>query len=424
MTELAMPKLSDSMEEGTILTWLKADGEHVEAGDDLVEIETDKATMTYPAEASGTLRIIATEGTSLPVGAPIAELGSAPVPAAVAAPASTPAPPDVAEDVSHAVTSTEPAVAAPPHNGQSPRATKATPLARRVAAAHGISLESVQGSGPLGRVTRTDVLTAAGVAPPWTPSTAPRREPASAPSAPATVAPGNDQADPAKGQVEVRELTRLQAVVARRMAESKATVPHFQVETEVTMDAAVALRSELKRTVARAPSLNDMIVKATALALREHPLANAAYRGGRFELYSRVNIGIAVATEGGLVVPTIVDADQKSLGAIAADAQRLAGRVRDGTITPPELSGATFTVSNLGMFGMTAITPVVNTPQAAILGVGAFRPTLARVDGEIVERQLLTLTLSCDHRILYGADAARFLAQIRELLETPLRLAL
>jgi pyruvate dehydrogenase E2 component (dihydrolipoamide acetyltransferase) len=167
-----------------------------------------------------------------------------------------------------------------------------------------------------------------------------------------------------------------------------------------------------------------MIVKAAALALRHHPLANGAYRDGAFELYSRVNVGIAVAAEGALVVPTIFDADQKSLGAIAADSRRLASLVRDGTATPPDLTGATFTVSNLGMYGMTAITPVINVPQAAILGVGTMREVLARIDGEIVDRRLMTLTLSCDHRILYGADAAKFLSEIRELLEQPLRLAL
>ncbi|HET9094479.1 MAG TPA: 2-oxo acid dehydrogenase subunit E2, partial [Solirubrobacteraceae bacterium] len=186
-------------------------------------------------------------------------------------------------------------------------------------------------------------------------------------------------------------------------------------------------RAQLKQVARegdRVPSVNDLIVKACALALRSHPLANGSYRDDGFELHERVNIGVAVAAQGALVVPTVFDAATKSLGEIAAEVARLAARVRAGTISPTELEGGTFTVSNLGMFGMTAITPVINPPQAAILGVGAIRPTLARVDGAIVERSLLTLTLSCDHRILYGADAARFLAEIRELLETPLRLTL
>jgi pyruvate dehydrogenase E2 component (dihydrolipoamide acetyltransferase) len=188
------------------------------------------------------------------------------------------------------------------------------------------------------------------------------------------------------------------------------------------MDAAFAFRQELKEAGGRAPSFNDLIVKAAALALREHPLANGTYRDGRFELHSRVNVGIAVAADHALVVPTIFDADLKSLGSVAAESRRLAERVRTGEVSPSELSGATFTVSNLGMFGMTAITPVINPPQAAILGVGAIRETLARADGAIVDRRLLTLTLSCDHRILYGADAAAFLSTIREQLEAPLRM--
>jgi pyruvate dehydrogenase E2 component (dihydrolipoamide acetyltransferase) len=209
------------------------------------------------------------------------------------------------------------------------------------------------------------------------------------------------------------------------MAEAKSTIPHFQVQTEVRFDAAIALRAQLKQAAGDAPSLNDLIVKASALALRAHPHANGSYRDGRFELHDRVNVGVAVAADSALVVPTVFDADIKALGAIAAETRLLAERVRAQTITPPELSGATFTVSNLGMFGMTAITPVINPPQAAILGVGAARPTLRRNadTGEIEDAQLLTLTLSCDHRILYGADAARFLADIKTLLETPLRLA-
>jgi pyruvate dehydrogenase E2 component (dihydrolipoamide acetyltransferase) len=415
MTDITMPKLSDSMEEGTILSWLKADDDEVTAGEDLVEIETDKATVTHVAEAAGVLTIVAPEGTSLPVGATIARLGvtaDAPSPEAPAPRAN-----GRAADASNGQPAADsgvavPAAAASPAQGDGN--VRATPLARRIAAAHGVALDDVAGSGPLGRVTRSDVLRAAGIEPP-APATAP-----AAPTAPAA-APSPSGA---KGEVEVIEPTRLQAVIARRMAEAKTTVPHFQVQTDAVMDAAIALRAQFKATGVQAPSFNDFVVKAAALALREHPRANGAYRDERFEQYARVNVGIAVATEGALVVPTIFDADQKSLGAIAADARRLAGLVRGGTVSPSELEGATFTVSNLGMYGMTAIAPVINVPQAAILGVGALRETLARVDGEIVDRALMTLTLSCDHRILYGADAAHFLSTIRELLEQPLRLAL
>jgi pyruvate dehydrogenase E2 component (dihydrolipoamide acetyltransferase) len=206
------------------------------------------------------------------------------------------------------------------------------------------------------------------------------------------------------------------------MTEAKATIPHFQVQAEVPIDAAIALRTQINALDEHPVSLNDLIIKAAALALREHPLANGSFRDGGFELHPRINVGLAVAAESALMVPTIFDADQKSLGTIAADSATLAARVRDGSITPPELAGATFTVSNLGMYGMSAITPVINPPQSAILGVGGLRPTLAKQDREIIERTLMTLTLSADHRILYGAEAARFLAKISALLQQPLSL--
>jgi pyruvate dehydrogenase E2 component (dihydrolipoamide acetyltransferase) len=410
VSDITMPKLSDSMEEGTILSWLKADGEQVEAGEDLVEIETDKATVTHQAEVSGTLTITAEVGTSHAVGATIGRLGAAD---RADAPPARPV-----EQPTAAV-----AVAAN-GRGNGVVSTSATPLARRIAEHHGIDLEGVAGSGPLGRITRADVLRTAGIAPdvPPTPQAAPapeaaRATAARAPAEPTTSPLGTTRVEP----------SRLQQVVARRMAEAKATVPHFQVQAEVTMDAAIALRAKLKSLAGEGeavPSFNDIIVKAAATALREHPLANGSYKDDAFELHDAVNVGVAVAADDALVVPTVFDAAAKSLGEIARETRRLASRVRGGDITPPELSGGTFTVSNLGMFGMTAITPVINPPQAAILGVGAMRDVLARVDGEIVERHLLTLTLSCDHRILYGADAARFLSRIRELLEEPLRLAL
>ena len=236
----------------------------------------------------------------------------------------------------------------------------------------------------------------------------------------------------AKGETTVVELNRTQATIARRMAESKATIPDFALQIDVDMEACVTLRSELKRLApgspedgnANVPTYNDMIVKATALALREHPRANGSYRDGQVQLHSRVNVGVAVAAHDALVVPTVFDADEKSLGEIAREARTLAGRVRDGTITPPELGGGTFTVSNLGMYGIRSFTAIINPPQAAILSVGELQPR-AVADGEQVSaRNMLTLTLACDHRILYGADAAVFLARIRELLQTPTSLTL
>jgi len=229
----------------------------------------------------------------------------------------------------------------------------------------------------------------------------------------------------AKGETTEVELTRSQQTVARRMAESKATIPDFALQAEVDMEACVALRVELKRlSPEEAPTYNDMVVKACALALREHPRANGSYRDGRLQLHSRVNVGVAVATEEALVVPTVFDADLKALGEIAREARALAERVRTGTITPPELGGGTFTVSNLGMYGVRSFSAIVNPPQAAILSVGALAPRAVVHDGAVVARHTLAVTLVCDHRALYGADAARFLARIRELLEEPAALTL
>lgn len=421
MAEVVMPKLSESMEQGTILSWLKASGERIAIDDELLEIETDKATVTYAAEVAGVLEILVGEGSTATVGEPIARVDTdarkpdahdpdtpktARVPVTVAAVASASAPVD------------EPSGRG---NGRERRA--ATPLARRVAAAHGVALDDIKGTGPLGRITRSDVLAHAGVPARIEVSPPTLRASAPAPLAPLAVQPA---ADPPG--VKRHQQSRLQHLIAERMANAKATIPHFQVQTEVTMTATIALRAEIKALTAEhdpVPSLNDIIIKAAALALREHPLANGSYQDDGFVLlHDAINIGIAVAADGALVVPTVFDAADKSLGQIARETLRLAARVRSREISPVELEGATFTISNLGMLVMTAITPVINPPQAAILGVGAIRETLARVNDEIIDRPILTLTLSCDHRILYGADAARFLARIRQLLETPLELIL
>jgi pyruvate dehydrogenase E2 component (dihydrolipoamide acetyltransferase) len=436
MTEITMPRLSDSMEEGTIVRWLIEDGGTVARGQELVEIETDKATITHVAEADGVLEILAEEGTTLAVGEPIARVGvgseSAVANGSGGSVASELALSNVPKAIGNAPAASSngqvqaPALEPAGANGSAhvSAGALATPLAQRAARIHAVELGAVSGTGPRGRITHADVLTAAGVE-----VAQPRRAALRTAPVPGT-APASDTAAPsvagAKGETTRIEPSRLQQLVARRMAESKATIPHFQVQSEVAMDAAIALRAELKASVEgdAVPSLNDLIVKACALALRQHPAANGSYVDGGFELHGRVNVGVAVAAEDALVVPVVMDADTKSLGSIARETRRLAERVRTGEISPPELSGGTFTVSNLGMFGMTAITPVINPPQASILGVGALRETLARVDGEIVDRTLMTLTLSCDHRILYGADAAWLLADVRTLLETPLGLAL
>ena len=228
-----------------------------------------------------------------------------------------------------------------------------------------------------------------------------------------------------RGAVTSTEPTRTQALIARRMAESRATVPAFTLRATIDMDECVAMRDALKAAGAEiVPSINDLVVKAAAVALREHPTANGGYRDGRFEHYERVNVGVAVAAPGTLVVPTIFDADTKGLAEIATETRRLAGRVRSGEVTPPELSGGTFTVSNLGMFGVRSFEAVINPPQAAILAVGALESRAVVRERSVVIRRQMDVELSCDHRILYGADGAALLARIREILEAPLRLTL
>jgi len=425
-----MPRLSDSMEEGTVLRWLKADGDEVHRGEELVEIETDKATMTYESDAEGVLQIVAQEGTTLPIGEVIAIVGASN--GASAAPAAAAAPPSAAQAPGGPAPVPTPVAAAPPvsapaDDGAVPgERIKASPLARRLARELGVTLAAIAGTGPGGRIVRADVeAAAAGGSAAAAPAAALPAAPPPAPAAAPAPAPTAAELGTAKGDVTVQELSRTQLLVARRMAESKATVPDFTLQTDVDMEGCVALRAELKaleRPVV--PTYNDMVVRACALALREFPRANGSYRDGHFELYSRVNVGVAVAAQDSLVVPTVFDADLKSLSAIATETRGLAGRVRDGSITPPELSGGTFTVSNLGMYGITSFTAVINPPQAAILSVGALVPRPVVHDGEVAVRHVMPVTLACDHRILYGADAAEFLARIRALLERPLALAL
>jgi pyruvate dehydrogenase E2 component (dihydrolipoyllysine-residue acetyltransferase) len=452
VTEIVMPRLSDSMEEGTILKWLKDDGEPVARGEPLAEIETDKATLTYESDAAGVLTIVAPAGETLPIGSVIARLDAGNGASASAPPQPTAAPAEPAAPAPAAATPAE-AVAQPPAPPAPATAAdrgdrvKASPVARRLAREHGVDLHQVTGTGPGGRIVKDDVEQAAKAPqPPQAPPPAapdhaapapapPQALPAVAPSAPtpaptpapprAPAAAAVSETGTAKGDVTIQELTRTQSLIARRMAESRATIPSFELRTEIDMEACVALRTELKALGGDdVPSYNDMVVKACGLALREFPRANGSYRDARFELHSRVNIGVAVAAADALVVPTVFDADRKSLREIARDTRALAERVRGGAITPPELSGGTFTVSNLGMYGVTDFTAVINPPQAAILAVGALAPrAVVGDDGELVARNTMNVTLACDHRILYGADAAQFLARIRALLERPLALA-
>ena len=452
MPEIVMPRLSDSMEEGTILQWLKQVGDDVSVGDELVEIETDKANMAYESDVAGTLsEILVQEGETVAIGTPIATVGDSEASAqdgggtnrTAAGPvtAGDPPPPPVAKASSGVGPPTVPPAdaainASPASNGR--ERPKASPVARRIAKESGIELAQLSGSGPGGRIVKADVERAASSAGGAVGGTGPEEAsatagaggspaatgPAAEAVAPSSAAPGPETA---KGTVSYEDPSKLQSTVARRMSESKATAPHFYLEAEIDMSRLVAARGQIKAGAKEGdvvPSFNDMVVKACALALREHPRANGAYRDGRFELYSRVNVGVAVAARDALVVPTIFDADQKNLRQIAGDSRALAQRVRDGQITPPELSGATFTVSNLGMFGIDSFAAVINPPQAAILAVGAITERPVVRDGQTTTAHLMRVNLACDHRILYGAPAAEFLARVRSLLEEPLSLAL
>jgi pyruvate dehydrogenase E2 component (dihydrolipoyllysine-residue acetyltransferase) len=373
--ELTMPKLSDSMAEAVIIRWLVSPGEAFDRGAGLVEVETDKATVVYEAEAAGTLdSILVPEGASAAIGDPIAMLANG---------AGEVAQPQVSD-------------------GKRPNAT---PVARRKAVELGVSLHGLAGTGPGGRITQEDVERAAG-----------------APGEPARDVPVEAGG---KGDVETVELTATQATIARRMEESAKTIPVFTVSADVDMSLIAELRRGVREEREDAPSLNDFVVKAAASALQAYPRFNASFAGGRIECYSRINVGVAVATDDALLVPVVRDADRKSLAEIAAETRRLAEGARTRSLRPDDLADATFTVSNLGMFGVRSFTAIVDPPQVAILAVGGVRRApVDDADRGVVFRDLMTVTLSCDHRAVYGADGAQFLSRLRELLQRPLALTL
>jgi len=345
---VTMPRLSDSMQEGTIVRWLKRSGETVAPGDVLAEIETDKATMEYEAESDGVLEIVAAEGATVAVGELIARLGAGRV--------------------------------------------RATPVARRLARELGTDLASITPTGRRGQVMKHDVLAAVNGAP-----TPPPRDAAAA-----------------------TPLTATQRTIAIRMAKSRASVPDFDLEVEIDMTACLALRKQVEAP----PSINDFVIKACAVALREHPRVNGAFAADGFAIHDEVNVGIAVATDDALLVPVIRDADKRTIRDIAAASRELAKRARERRIEPRDLEHATFTVSNLGMFGVTRFTAVIDEPQAAILAVGAVQDRVIARDGRPTVAPMLTATLAADHRIVYGADAARFLGHVRDLLQNPVRMLL
>jgi pyruvate dehydrogenase E2 component (dihydrolipoamide acetyltransferase) len=413
-----MPKLSDSMEEGTLIRWLVAAGDDVAAGQEIAEIESDKAVMPYEAEVAGILHHVLAEGGSAKVGSLIAHI----VGAGESNPESEVVLTESKPSAVAKLMADEDAAWPPSRPQRFTDRVNASPVARRLAAALEIPLATITGSGPGGRVVKRDVTAiavrldgAAAVAPTATP----------VPTAPARSSVPADPTGTGRGAVEVRDLTRVQATIARRMSEAKSTQPEFALTVEVDMDAVAGLREGYRQLGGDiVPSFNDFVIRASALALREHPRANAAYRDGRFELYERVNVGFAVAIEGALLVPTLANADTLSLGAIAREARRLAAGAREGSLSAADLASGTFTVSNLGMYDIREFTAVLNPPQAAILAIGALERRAVVRDDELAIGRRMSMTLTCDHRILYGADAAKFLSAIRIGLENPLRLTL
>jgi pyruvate dehydrogenase E2 component (dihydrolipoamide acetyltransferase) len=446
VTKVVMPKLSEQMETGKIIKWLKQEGDRVQAGDILAEVETDKADVEMEAFGGGLLRkILVPAGSAAPVGTLIGVIaepgediasvvsqagggGGAPAAKTAAAtemasrPAEVPPQPR-REDPAARTPSPSDGPAAPgrPATAPAPRPAaveapvpavgtggpgdggrvKASPLARKIAAQSGVDLRLVQGSGPGGRVVRRDVEAASATG-------------AARPAAAAV---------PAGVEFEDRPLSQMRAIIAKRMPLSKAPVPHFYVSSEIAMDRAWALREELNALEGQPKvSVNDFVVRACALALRQHPGVNASFQGESIRVFHRAHIGIAVALEDGLITPVLRDADTKSIAQIAVEARELAERARARKLRVPELTGATFSISNLGMFDVTEFSAIINPPEGAILAVGTVRKVpVVTGDGLGVGRRMM-VTLSCDHRVMDGAMGARFLQDVKRLLEEPLRL--
>ncbi|HEX6472894.1 MAG TPA: dihydrolipoamide acetyltransferase family protein [Streptosporangiaceae bacterium] len=408
MPDVVMPRLSDTMQEGVLSRWLKAEGDQVHRGDVIAEIETDKATMDLEAYDEGVLeRLLVPEGTTASIGTPLAIIGTGagaaqeppPVPATLPRPpASTP---PAAPETSTAQLADGPRV-------------RTSPLARRIARDHGLDVTTVTGTGPGGRIVRADVEAAIAAAE-ATPET-PRPTAASA-----SVAAASADAD-----VEEVPLTAVRRVTAQRLTES-AAAPHFSLTSVVDAGRLLAFRAEINDRLADTGtkiSVTDLLVRACAVTLRAHPRVNSSWGGDKILRHRRIHVGVAVAVADGLIVPVIRDTDRKSLGEIAAEAHVLVERARAGRLAPDEFRGGTFTISNLGMYGIDHFTAVINPPEAAILAVGAAAEEPVLRDGQVSARTTIKLTLSIDHRVLDGATAAEFLRDLRATLEEPLRIVI
>ena len=458
MAEVNMPRFSDTMQEGTISRWLKHQGDTIKKGDILVEIETDKANMELESYDSGVLeRILVQEGETVPIGQLIAVIGSGasaqkPEKAAtsMAEAGVTQRPPARTAEIQHEGTPAQEAPAsfqqeqsgnqevgvdtqlvhvgtAPespgPQQGGDGAMIKASPLARRMAEEYGIDLYQIKGSGPGGRIVRDDIEDFREQKQPSVATTA------SIPQVPTIQA--REAVQPAFVQAalpaddEVRKLSRMQMTIARRLTESKQTIPHFYVSNEVKMDDAMSLRQVLNTSAGEGGvkvSVNDMIVKACALALEKFPEVNSSYRDGQFFQHKHINIGIAVDIPVGLVVPVIRDANVKGVRSIARESKTLIEKARTNKLSQSDLEGGTFSVSNLGMMDVSEFVAVINPPEAAILAVASMRQQYVPVEGQPVIQSIMPITLSADHRILYGAMAARFLQEIKQLLQNPYNL--
>jgi len=417
---VTMPRLSDTMEEGTVASWLKKVGDAVEEGDILAEIETDKATMEFESFYSGTLLHIGIdEGGSAPVDSVLAIIGpagtdvSAVLSGASAPAAAAPAAPKEAIEIK----SEAPAAAAPAATpaaqateaAPSNRRIFASPLAKKLAKEKGLDLSTVKGSGEHGRIIRRDVEQAQVVA---APAASAKAQPV---AAPVVAASGVENKESVKN-------SQMRKVIAKRLSESKFTAPHYYLTVEVEMDEAKAARQQINQLPDTKVSFNDMVLKASAMALLKHKQVNTTWSDEATIINHHVHLGVAVAVEDGLVVPVIKHADQLSFTQLGATVKDMAGRARNKKLTPAEMEGSTFTVSNLGMFGIEEFTSIINQPNSAILSVGAIIEKAVARDGAIVPRSMMKLTLACDHRTIDGATGAQFLQTLKMYLEHPVTL--
>ncbi|MFD6397321.1 dihydrolipoamide acetyltransferase family protein [Nocardia sp. NPDC060249] len=417
MPEIVMPRLSDTMEDGVVSAWLKQVGDQITRGEIVAEIETDKALMELEAYDDGVLeRILAEPGVRVAIGEPIALVGDGTtsiVDSAAAVPQSGAAPADVGstvrddepQRVSHGDTVSVSARAG---------VVKSSPLARKIARELRVDMDSVVGTGPGGRVTKRDVEAA------HTAASADISTPSPEVSVVAV------QPVPASGEFEEVELTNIQRVSATRLTESKQQAPHFYLTSAIDVTELFAFRARINATLDAAGeskvSVNDLLVKAVAVALRKDPSVNVSFAGDKLLRHQGIHIGVAVATPVGLLVPVIRDADRKSVSEIATESRDKATRARDRKLRAEDMSGGTFTISNLGMFGIEQFTAVINSPESAILAVGAAADELRLDNDEVVARKILRVTMSADHRAIDGAIAAQFLATLKELIEKPLRI--